>query len=195
MENFSDGKDLLDHTLDMAASQPTDLNLRLSVLLYNIKSISRFDEKKEIMAKILQHMKFKNAVIKKVTVLTKENWQVLNFSKKINIRQLTSRVGMENLEDAWELKKALVKESRSSEKSKSVEIERGENNIREIMQERPPVSLKDLAVNGKDLIELGYNEGKEIGQILKELLNLVLEKPALNQKKILLTWVKEKNSL
>ena len=194
-ENFSDGKDLLDHTLDMAASQPTDLNLRLSVLLYNIKSISRFDEKKEIMAKILQHMKFKNAVIKKVTVLTKENWQVLNFSKKINIRQLTSRVGMENLEDAWELKKALVKESRSSEKSKSVEIERGENNIREIMQERPPVSLKDLAVNGKDLIELGYNEGKEIGQILKELLNLVLEKPALNQKKILLTWVKEKNSL
>jgi len=194
-ENFSDDKDLLDHTLDMAASQPPDLNLRLSVLLYNIKSISRFDEKKEIMVKILQRIKFKNAVIKKVTILTKENWQVLNFSKKINIRQLTSRVGMENLEDAWELKKALVKESRSSERFKSVEIERGENNIREILQERPPVSLKDLAVNGKDLIELGYNDGKEIGQILKELLNLVLEKPALNQEKILLTWVKEKNFL
>ncbi len=194
-ENFSDDKDLLDHTLDMAASQPPDLNLRLSVLLYNIKSISRFDEKKEIMVKILQRIKFKNAVIKKVTILTKENWQVLNFSKKINVRQLTSRVGMENLEDAWELKKALVKESRSSERFKSVEIERGENNIREILQERPPVSLKDLAVNGKDLIELGYNDGKEIGQILKELLNLVLEKPALNQEKILLTWVKEKNFL
>ncbi|GAH60786.1 unnamed protein product [marine sediment metagenome] len=194
-ENFYEGKDLLDHTLDMAASQPPDLNLRLSVLLYNIKSISRFDEKKEIMVKILQRIKFKNAVIKKVTILTKENWQVLNFSKKINVRQLTSRVGMENLEDAWELKKALVKESRSSERFKSVEIERGENNIREILQERPPVSLKDLAVNGKDLIELGYNDGKEIGQILKELLNLVLEKPALNQEKILLTWVKEKNFL
>ncbi len=194
-ENFYEGKDLLDHTLDMAASLPPDFNLRLSVLMYNTKSISRFDEKKEIMVKILQRIKFKNAVIKKVTVLTKENWQVLNFSKKINIRQLTSRVGMENLEDAWELKKALIKESRSSEKSKSVEIERGENNIREILQERPPVSLKDLAVNGKDLIELGYNDGKEIGQILKELLNLVLEKPVLNQEKILLTWVKEKNFL
>jgi tRNA nucleotidyltransferase (CCA-adding enzyme) len=55
--------------------------------------------------------------------------------------------------------------------------------------------LKDLAIKGKDLIELGYKEGREIRRLLKELLNLVLDKPALNQKKILLTRVKEKNSL
>ena len=194
-ENFREGEDLLEHTLDMAASLPPDLNLRLSVLLYNIKSTSHLDEKKEAIVKILKRIKFKNAVIKKVTVLTKENWQVLNFSKKINIRQLASRIGMENLKDAWELKKALIKESRSSERFKSAEIERAENNIRETLQERPPVSLKDLAVKGKDLIKLGYKEGKEIGLVLKELLNLVLEKPALNQKKILLTRVKEKNFL
>ena len=194
-ENFRGGKDLLDHTLGITASLPSDLNLQLSVLIYNIKSISRFDEKRETIVKILKQMRFKNTVIKKVTVLTSENWQLLNFSKKINIRQIASRIGMENLEDAWELKKALIKGSCSSEKSKSSEIEKAENNIREILQEKPPVSLKDLAINGKDLIELGCNEGKKIGQILKGLLNLVLEKPALNQKKILLTWAKEKNSL
>ncbi|HZK11128.1 MAG TPA: polynucleotide adenylyltransferase [Atribacterota bacterium] len=188
-ENFCEGEDLLENTLSMVASLPSNLNLRLSVLLYNIKNISHFDEKKEIVVKILQRIKFKNAVIKKVIILTKENWQILNFSKKINIRQLASRVGMENLEDAWELKKGLIKESRSSEKSKSVEIERAENNIREILQERPPVSLKDLAVNGKDLIELGYNEGKEIKDILNRLFNLVLEKPALNQKEKLLEMI------
>jgi tRNA nucleotidyltransferase (CCA-adding enzyme) len=191
-ENFREGEDLLEHTLDMAASLPPDLNLRLSALLYNIKSISRLDEKEEIIVKVLKRIRFKNAMIKKVTVLTKENWQVLNFSKEINIRQLASRIGMENLEDVWELKKALIKESRSSEEFKSAEIERAENNIKEILQEKPPVSLKDLAVNGKDLFELGYKEGKEIGLVLKELLNLVLEKSALNQKKILLTWVKER---
>jgi tRNA nucleotidyltransferase (CCA-adding enzyme) len=92
---------------------------------------------------------------------------------------------MENLEDAWELKKALIKGSCSSERFKLIEIERAENNVREILREKPPVSLKDLAVNGKVLIELGYTEGKEIGQILRELLNLVLEKSALNQEKIL----------
>lgn len=193
-ENFREGEDLLEHTLDMAASLPPDLNLRLSVLLYYIKSISCQDEKEEIIVKVLRQIRFKNTVIRKVTVLTKEDWPALNFSEKINIRQLASRIGRENLKDIWELKKALIKGSRSSERFKSVEIERAEKNIRETLhlQERPPVSLKDLAVNGKDLIELGYNEGKEIGQVLKELLNLVLEKPALNQKKILLTWIKEK---
>lgn len=194
-EYFCEGEDLLEHTLDMAASLPPDLSLRLSAILYNIKYIPHLDEKKEIIVKILQRIKFKNAVIRKVTMLTQENYQDIDFSKKMNIRNLASRIGMENLEDAWELKKALIKESRSSEKSKSVEIERAENNIRQILQERPPVSLRDLAINGKDLIELGYKEGKGIGQVFKELLNLVLKKPALNQKKILLTWVKEKNSL
>ncbi|HAJ33159.1 MAG TPA: polynucleotide adenylyltransferase [Candidatus Atribacteria bacterium] len=190
-ENFREGEDLLEHTLDMAASLPPDLNLRLSVLLHNIKSMPYLDEKKEIIVKILQRIRFKNAVIKKVTVLTKENWQVLNFSKKINIRQLASRIGIDNLEDLWELKKALIKECRSSEEFKSAEIERAENNIREILQEKPPVSLKDLAVNGKDIINLlGYQEGKGIGEILKKLLKIVIEKPELNKKKILLELAK-----
>jgi len=188
-ENFYGGEDLLEHTLDMVASLPPDLNLRLSVLLYNIKSITHLDEKKEIVVKILQRIRFKNTVIKKVNVLTKENWQVLNFSKKINIRQLASRIGMENLEDAWELKKALIKGSHSSERFKSAEIERAENNIRETLQERPPVSFKDLTVKGKDLVELGYNEGEEIKDILNRLFNLVLEKPALNQKEKLLEMI------
>ena len=192
-ENFCEGEDLLEHTLDMAASLPPDLNLRLSAILFNVKSMSHLNEKEEIVVKILKRIKFKNAVVKKVTTLTQENWQVIDFSKKINIRKFASRIGMENLEDAWELKKAFIKGSRSAERFKSAEIERAENNLRKILQEKPPVSLKDLAVNGKDLIELGYREGKGIGQVLKELLNITLEKPALNQKKILLTRVK--NSL
>ena len=57
------------------------------------------------------------------------------------------------------------------------------------MQEKPPVSLKDLTLKGKDLIELGYKEGKEIKDILNSLLNLVLEKPALNQKEKLLEMI------
>lgn len=190
-ENFREGEDLFEHTLDMATSLPPDLNLRLSVILYNIKSISHLDEKKQIIVKILQRIRFKNAVVKKVTILTKEDWQVINFSQKKKIIQLASRIGMENLKDAWELKKALIKESQNSEVLKSDEIERAENNIREILQEKPPVSLRDLAVNGKDLFELGYKEGKEIGEALKKLLKIVIEKPELNKKKILVKLLLE----
>ena len=191
-ENLRAGEDLFEHILGLTGNLPSDLNLRLSAILYNIKSISHLDEKKQIIVKILQRIRFKNAVIKKVTILTQEDWQAINLSKKTKIRQLASRISMENLEDAWELKKALIKESRSSEEFKSDEIERAENNIREILHEKPPVSLKDLAVNGKDLFELGYKEGKEIGLVLKELLNLVLEKPTLNQKELLLNRAQEK---
>jgi tRNA nucleotidyltransferase (CCA-adding enzyme) len=190
-ENICEGEDLFEHTLDMATSLPPDLNLRLSAILYNIKGISHLDEKKEIIVKILQRIRFKNAVIKKATTLTNEDWQAINFSQKKKIRQLASRIGMENLEDIWKLKKALIRESRSSEEFKSTEIERAENNIREILQEKPPVSLKDLAVNGKDLFELGYKEGKEIGEALKKLLKIVIEKPESNKKKILVKLLLE----
>ena len=191
-ENFREGEDLLEHTLDIAATLPSDLNLRLSAILYNVKSISHLEEKKEIISKALRRTRFKNAVIKKVTMLISENWEAINFSKKKNIRQLASRIGIKSLEDAWKLKKALIKGSRSSEKFKSAEIERAENNIREILQEKPPVSLKDLAVNGKDLIELGHEEGKCIGETLKKILKIVLDRPELNKKKILLKVIKVK---
>jgi len=184
-ENFHKDEDLLEYTLDVAASLPPDLNLRLSALLYNIKSTSHLNEKKEIIIKVLRRTRFKNAVIKKVIMLTQENWQDIDFSKKIYIRQLASRIGMENLEDIWKLKKAFIMGSRNSKRFKSVEIERAENNIRKTLQEKPPVSLKDLAVKGKDLIELGYQEGKEIGEALNKLLKIVIEKPELNKKKII----------
>jgi len=185
------GEDLFEHILGLTENLPSDLNLRLSAILYNIKCISHLDEKKQIIVKTLQRIRFKNAVIKKVTILTQEDWQAINFSKEINIRRLASRIGIENLKDAWELKKALIKESRSSEEFKSDEIERAENNIREVLPEKPPVSLKDLAVNGKDLFELGYKEGKDIGEALKKLLKIVIEKPELNKKKILVKLLLE----
>lgn len=184
-ENLRAGEDLFEHILSLTGNLPSDLNLRLSAILYNIKNISHIDEKKEIIVKILQRIRFKNTVIKKITVLTQENWLAINFSKKMNVRQLAARIGMENLEDIWKLKKALIRESRSSERFKSDEIERAENNIREILQEKPPVSLKDLAVNGKDLIKLGFKEGKELGKILKKLLEVIINRPELNKKKIL----------
>jgi len=189
-ENFRNDEDLFEYILDLLENLPSNIILRLCMILYFIKNISKLEDKKEITTKILSRIRFKNAVIKKVNIMTQENWETIHFSEKKKIRQLASRIGMENLEDIWELKKALIKGSQSSERFKSVEIERAENNVREILQEKPPVSLKDLAVNGKDLFKLGYKSGKGIGEILKKLLKIVIEKPELNQKKILQNLVK-----
>lgn len=48
------------------------------------------------------------------------------------------------------------------------------------------VSLKSLAVTGKDLIAAGMEPGKEIGEKLNELLALVIDQPELNTKEELL---------
>ena len=61
----------------------------------------------------------------------------------------------------------------------------------EIVASGDCLTLKDLRVNGKDLIALGVSQGKEIGRILNTLLAMVLEQPELNQRDVLLKKAKE----
>ena len=53
------------------------------------------------------------------------------------------------------------------------------------------MSLKDLAVTGSDLIAAGMEPGKELGLVLNELLEMVIENPELNTKEKLLEIRKE----
>ena len=53
----------------------------------------------------------------------------------------------------------------------------------DIIKNKQCFKLKDLAINGNDLISLGFKEGKEIGNILHALLDIVIENPLLNEKK------------
>jgi len=58
-----------------------------------------------------------------------------------------------------------------------------------VIEEETPLGLKELAINGNDLIAAGIKQGPEIGRILKCLLDIVLEEPEKNQKDILLRFV------
>ena len=51
------------------------------------------------------------------------------------------------------------------------------------------VSLKDLAVTGRDLIAAGITPGKEIGEKLNQLLDIVIDDPSLNTKETLLKYL------
>lgn len=62
----------------------------------------------------------------------------------------------------------------------------------QIVERGDCVSLKDLAVNGKDLIEMGMKPGEEIGEMLNLLLRVVIEKPIENDKQVLLALVEGK---
>jgi len=50
----------------------------------------------------------------------------------------------------------------------------------EIKSQKQCLSIKELAVKGSDLIEIGFEEGKKIGFVLSELLKTVIKQPELN---------------
>ena len=58
--------------------------------------------------------------------------------------------------------------------------------LNEILAEKACLSLKDMAVNGRDLLELGFTPGKELGNCLNHLFRLVLEETIPNHRETLL---------
>ena len=59
-----------------------------------------------------------------------------------------------------------------------------------ILEKNQCLSLKELAVDGKDLIELGMKPGKELGEALEMLLGHVLDFPEDNTREALLKLLK-----
>ena len=57
------------------------------------------------------------------------------------------------------------------------------------------MTLRQLAVSGRDLMDLGMSPGREMGNMLSELLEYVIDDPERNRKDILCDYVKEKLDL
>ncbi len=58
--------------------------------------------------------------------------------------------------------------------------------IAKLVQENSALSLKDLKINGNDLMDAGIPKGAVIGKILKELFETVTDSPKMNDKEALL---------
>jgi len=188
-EDLCPNKDLFKHILNLLNNLPPDLALRLVALLGEVTQPPSNSQtnRKEVAAKILRRLKFKNSIIKKVSILAQEDWRAIDFLNPKNIRQFISKRGEENILNVLELKRADIKIGKKIAKLK--QLEKMEQQVREVLEEKPPVSLKALAINGKDLIDLGYQEGVELGGMLKKLLEIVIDKPELNRREKLLEFL------
>jgi tRNA nucleotidyltransferase (CCA-adding enzyme) len=63
--------------------------------------------------------------------------------------------------------------------------------VRRVLAARPPLTIGDLAVDGRDLKSLGLAPGPRFGEILRALLDRVIEEPSLNEKDELLRLARE----
>lgn len=149
-------------------------------------------EKSSFMAEsILKRLKYDNATIEKVKILVRFHDADLNNAKQI--RKILSKIGEENFIDLLKIKEADIR-SQNPEyyKERHKKINFAKSIFKEIIAENNCFRLKDLAVNGRDLMSSGIKDGKLIGRTLNELLEIVIENPQLNIKKDLLKIVENK---
>jgi tRNA nucleotidyltransferase (CCA-adding enzyme) len=143
------------------------------------------------MAKeILTRMKYDTLTIEKVYILIREHMGKIPFLSNSSIKKFINRVGKDNLDELFELMDADIRASKPPHDFTELKIL--EDDVRRILNEKEPLTTKDLKINGYDLMTIGYKPGRELGNILKYLLEKVLEQPALNNKETLLEIVKNR---
>ena len=104
-----------------------------------------------------------------------------------SVRRAVNKIGEDAFPLLFPLKRAdILAQSEYRQKEKLERLNRFEELYGEVIRSRQCVSLKTLAVTGKDLIALGMKPGKDIGEVLQKLLEVVLENPECNTKEILL---------
>lgn len=136
---------------------------------------------------ILKRLKFDNKTIERVVNLVRWHDRRPKHTEK-SVRRTLWRIGPENFEDYLKVRRADDSgKSDYKKEEKAADILGTERIGRRILEERDPMSVRELAISGKELLELGA-KGKEIGAILDGALQLVLKNPEANTREYLLEY-------
>lgn len=183
----------------VAAAEPT-VEARLTMLLHDIGKPDSFfmkdgaghfyghaDVSCKIAEKILERLRFSNKIKDEVLFLIENHGIVINDDIR-SIRRGVARYGAERF-----IKLIKVHYYDTCGKSPAYFGEKAlfdsiEKHTREFLQNEPPMSLKQLKVNGSDISRLGFT-GKEIGKALNFLLEQVVNGNCKNDKDSLLALI------
>lgn len=190
-----------EHTLHAMQAVRPDKCLRLAMLLHDVakplclttdaEGIDHFHghaQKGERMAaQILKRLRYDNHTTELVSRLVKWHDVAIAPEKKA-LRRAASRMGKELFPLILEVKAAdLAAQSDYQRTEKREWLERLRGLYEEIEREGDCLTIKDLAVNGRDLIQAGITPGPQLGLALQQLLEIVLEDPEKNTREYLLS--------
>ena len=199
-------RNVLDHIVYAISVAPKDIYVRLALLYHDIgkplcytmdggighfyghAAISR-----DIAEKSLRELRFDNQTVKLVTQLVEAHDRMIEPRKPV-IRRCMNKLGLDQFLRLLDVKEAdyMSQAQLYKDRLHKVEILRITNEILAAqIQQEECFTLKDLAINGNDLIQLGYKPGKKIGIVLNQLLEMVIDDKIVNDKDRLLLVVKE----
>lgn len=141
---------------------------------------------------VMRRLKFDNDTIERVASLVQ--WHDDNPPlTPANVRRAINRIGQRQFPRLFAVKRAdTMGKGTYQREEKLAYIDKYETMYREILEKEECIHLKTLAVSGKDLIAAGFKPGRELGRLLEELLQLVLENPECNTKEFLLEKAAER---
>jgi tRNA nucleotidyltransferase (CCA-adding enzyme) len=142
----------------------------------------------ELTREIMKRMKFDTATMERtVRMVRYHDYGDEEIPDAKFVRHALHKIGEDLFPDIFAVKRAdILAQSTYLREEKLAKLENFTKLYRESIQKKECVSLKELAINGEDLIAIGQAPGKELGETLNRLLELVLEHPEYNQKEILL---------
>lgn len=196
-----------EHTLKVCENIPAERKLRLAALFHDVAKpvakttdedgVDHFNNHPKIgaqMAKdILRRLKFDNDTINAVAKLVEFHDYRPEVTKRA-VRRFINKMGEEYFPDIFTLQRAdLSGQSPYQMEEKLERLGKIEKIYGEILKDNECVSLKTLAVKGKDLIDAGVKPGPDLGVILSKMLEDVLDNPQNNTKEYLLEHFVEKN--
>lgn len=143
----------------------------------------------ELTDTIMKRLKFDNETRNQVVELVLYHDATFEVSKK-HIKRWLNKIGEVQFRRLLEVRKADIKaQNPTYTKERIDKINNLQILLEEVLQDNECFTLKDLAINGKDLIEIGFHPGKELGSALNDLLQLVMD-GVNNDKETLLTLAK-----
>ena len=188
-----------EHIIQSMAASDADKNIRLAMLYHDIgkpaclttdeKGIDHFYGHPEVSGQIckasLRKLKFdKDTIHTVVQLVTHHDYQIL--PEKKYVRRAMNRIGKDIFPLLLKVKQAdLHAQSTYQREEKQEKLDEICALYKEIVQENECVDLKGLAVTGSDLIAWGMKPGRELGEMLSQLLAIVIDDPGKNRKEAL----------
>lgn len=202
--------DVLDHLFYACDGAPASKqNVRLAALFHDIgkPDVKRViptpqgdqftfynheAKSQQITKEILFRLKFSNAEIANICHLVVNH--MFNYTQDWTdaaVRRFLAKIQAENLEDLYDLRLADIYGMNNApvrgQDSRTIALlNELKDRISKETEKNSVLSLKQLAVNGKDLMKNGISAGKDLGFVLNQLLETVLEDPTQNEKEQLI---------
>lgn len=127
----------------------------------------------------LNYLKLDNKSKKSILNIIENLEKIKNISSKYEIKKMIMTIGLEDFKNILKIEN--LRDNMSLIKEK----------FNEILINNEPIFMKELAISGKDILDLEIKDGKKIKELLEKSLDIVLKNPELNQKNYLLKLIEE----